>query len=118
MELSKSCLIFVHTIDKTHIVMRKITENSVNAFMNAKSFKSSNTEVVVKENVTILKLFGNEIAYRYNDPENTLSITNCGWMTNTTKERLNGIPSVNIYQRKGVWYLNDKEWDGELIDVK
>jgi hypothetical protein len=102
--------------------MRKITEQSVDAFMNAEPFKSSNTEVVVKPNVTILKLFGNEIAYRYNDPEQTLSITNCGWKTNTTKERLNGIPSVNIYQRKiqgkSVWFLNDQEWDGKLIDVK
>tara|TARA_R100000664_G_scaffold10180_1_gene16871 strand:- start:6045 stop:6344 length:300 start_codon:yes stop_codon:yes gene_type:complete len=98
--------------------MRKITKESVNAFMKAEAFKRDNTEVVVLPNVTVLKLFGNEIAYRDNDPEQTLSITNCGWMTNTTKERLNGIPSVNIYQRKGVWFLNDEEWDGELIDIK
>jgi hypothetical protein len=98
--------------------MKKITEESIEAFMNATEFKKSNMEVVVKPNVTILKLFGNEIAYRYNDPEKTLSITNCGYKTNTTKERLNGLPNVSIYQRKKVWYLNDKEWDGKLIDVK
>jgi hypothetical protein len=69
-------------------------------------------------NVTILKLFGNEIAYRYNDPEKTLSITNCGWESSTTKERLNGIEGVRIHQRKGQWYLNGKEWNGELINVK
>lgn len=97
--------------------MRKITQQSVEKFMNAEPFKSSNTEVVVKPNVTILKLFGNEIAYRYNDPENTLSITNCGWKTMTTKERLNGIPNVSINQHQKVWYLNGKEWDGELIDI-
>ena len=94
--------------------MKKITKESVSAFMNAQNFKKSNTEVVVLTNVTVLKLFGNEIAYRYNDPENTLSITNCGWETNTTKERLNGIPRVNIYQKNWQWYLNGEEWNGEL----
>lgn len=98
--------------------MKKITEDSIQAFMNAEKFKRDNTEVEVLPNVTVLKLFGNEIAYRYNNPERTLSITNCGWKTNTTKERLNGLPTVSVYQRLGVWYLNDEEWDGKLIDVK
>ena len=86
--------------------------------MNAEKFKRSNTEVELRPNVTILKLFGNEIAYRYNDPERTLSITNAGWKTATTKERLNGIEGVNIRQIKGKWYLNGKEWNGNLIDIK
>ncbi len=98
--------------------MRQITIDSVKSFMNAEKFKRDNTEVEVLPNVTVLKLFGNEIAYRYNDPERTLSITNCKWKTNTTKERLNGLPNVSIYQRLGVWYLNGEEWDGKLIDVK
>jgi hypothetical protein len=98
--------------------MKQITEKSIKAFLNAKSFKLDNTEVVVLPNVTILKLFGNEIAYLYNDPERTLSITNCGWQTNTTKERLNGLPKVSINQKKGEWYLNGTLWDGKLIDVK
>jgi len=33
-------------------------------------------------------------------------ITNAGWATVTTKKRLNGLPNVNIHQRKGIWYLN------------
>ena len=76
--------------------MRKITEESVNAFMNAKKFNKQNMSVEVLPNVTILKLHNNAIAYRYNDPERTLSITNCGWFSNTTKERLNALPNVNI----------------------
>ena len=96
---------------------RKITQESVEAFMSAKVFNKSNTKVTVKPNVTILSLFGNEIAYRYNDPKNTLSITNCGWKTNTTKERLGGIPNVNICQKNGDWFLNGKIWDGKLIDI-
>ncbi len=98
--------------------MRQITERACTAFMNAVKFKSANTEVEVLPNVTILKLFGNEIAYRYNDPARTLSITNAGWMSNTTKERLNGIDGVQVQQKAGEWYLNGNLWDGKLIDIK
>lgn len=97
--------------------MKKITRESVDAFMNARPFRKGNTEVTVLDNVTILKLFGNEIAYRYNDPKRTLSVTNLGWFSNTTKERLNGIPNVRIHQKNFKWYLNNKEWDGKLIDI-
>lgn len=97
--------------------MNKITLDAVHAFMNAEKFKRDNTEVEVLPNVTVLKLFGNRIAYRYNDPERTLSITNCGWDTNTTKERLNAIPGVHITQKNWQWYLNGEQWDGKLIDV-
>ena len=97
--------------------MKKITLDAVPAFMNAEKFKRDNTEVEVFENVTVLKLFGNRIAYRYNDPERTLSITNCGWDTNTTKERLSAQPGVHITQKNWQWYLNGEQWDGKLIDV-
>ena len=98
--------------------MRKITEQATQAFMEARAFKSGNTKVEVLPNCTILKLHNNAIAYRYNDPEQTLSITNSGWQSNTTKERLNGIDGVRISQSKGKWYLNGNEWDGKLIDIK
>ena len=98
--------------------MRMITQQAVAAFNNAESFKSGNTKVIVKPNVTVLLLFNNEIAYKYNDPKRTLSITNAGWESNTTKERLNGLDGVSIQQKAGIWYLNGKEWEGELIDVK
>lgn len=98
--------------------MRSITQDSVQAFMNAARFKKSNMQVDVLDNVTILRLHGNAIAYLYNDPERTLSITNCGWFSNTTKERLNGIPGVSVKQKNFDWYLNDVKWDGNLVDVK
>lgn len=97
--------------------MRKITEKSIKAFMNAERFKESNTEVEVLPNVTILRLFGNEIAYRYNDPLRTLSVTTAGWNTPTTFERLNGLPFVKVSKRKGQMYINDYPWDGSLVDV-
>lgn len=98
--------------------MRQISFDAAEKFMQATAFKKANTEVVTLPNVTILKLFGNEIAYRYNDPSNTLSITNCGWETNVTKDRLNALPNVSIKQVKGKWYLNNELWDGNLIDIK
>lgn len=98
--------------------MKQITKKAIEKFLNGEKFKSSNTEVEVLPNVTILKLFGNKIAYLYNDPERTLSITNCGYETNTTKERLNGLPNVHIQQKNFQWYLNGEKWNGELIDIK
>ena len=97
--------------------MRNITIESINAFLSAKKFKKSNMQVEVLPNVTVLKYQGNEIAYRYNNPKKTLSITNCGWFSNTTKERLNGLPNVSIYQKNFIWYLNGKEWNGNLIEI-
>tara|TARA_R110000824_G_scaffold235212_2_gene423925 strand:+ start:1034 stop:1333 length:300 start_codon:yes stop_codon:yes gene_type:complete len=98
--------------------MRKITEESINAFNNAKPFSRGNTQVKVFSNVTVLNLHSNPIAFRYNDPERTLSISTCGWSSNTTKERLNGLEEVNIFQKDFEWYLNDEKWDGKLIDIK
>ena len=97
--------------------MRQITQQSVNAFMNAKTFKKANMKVEVLPNVTILYLHNNAIAYRYNDPQKTLMITNCGWFSNTTKERLNALPNVSIYQKSFKWFLNGEEWNGEKTDI-
>ena len=97
--------------------MRQITQQSVNAFLNAQKFNRQNMEVEVLPNVTILKLHNNAIAYRYNDPEKTLTISNCGWFTPTTKERLNALPNVSIQQKSFKWYLNGEEWDGSKIDI-
>ena len=97
--------------------MRTITKESINAFLNAQKFNRQNMQVEVLPNVTILKLHNNAIAYRYNDPEKTLTISNCGWFTPTTKERLNALPNVNIVQKSFKWYLNGEEWDGSKIDI-
>jgi len=103
--------------------MKLITEESVAAFLNGKKFNKSNMNVTVEPDVTILKYQGNAIAYKYNDPNKTISITNCGWYTNTTKERLNGVIILSgskvdrIYQKNYFWYLNDEKWDGSLTKL-
>jgi len=98
--------------------MRQITNDSIKAFLNARKFNKQKMNIKVIQKVTILKLHGNSIAFKYNDPEKTLSITNCGWFSNTTKERLNALPNVKIYQKNFEWFLKGKKWNGELIDIK
>ena len=96
--------------------MRKITGEAIDAFLDRKPFKKSNMKVHLDYgNVWKLKLHGNTIATI--DEMNMLSISNAGWMSNTTKERLNGIPHVHIKQKNWNWYLNGVEWNGQWTRV-
>ena len=90
--------------------MRKITKEAVEALTKRKTMSISNTRV--KNNK--MYLFDNLIAWI---EDGNLFITNCGYFTTTTKERLNGLPNVSIHQCRGTWYLNGKEWDGSKINV-
>jgi hypothetical protein len=89
---------------------RKVTNSIVSAFISGNELKVSNSKTDGKS----LYLFGNKIAEKRKDG---LYITNAGWNSNTTKERLNALPNVSICQKKHVWYLNDKEWDGSWTKV-
>lgn len=90
--------------------MRKITREIVDAFQNSRSLTIGNS----RTNGESLWLFGNKIAEIRRDG---LWITNAGWDSSTTKERLNGLSSVHIVQRRGKWYLNEVEWDGSWVHV-
>lgn len=91
--------------------MRKITKQVVGAFVERRRCSKSNTW----SDGDGLYLFGNKIAWW--DLNNRLWISNCGWKSATTKERLNAIPGVKIVQKNHVWYLNGKEWDGNAIRI-
>tara|TARA_Y100000592_G_C5381110_1_gene273463 strand:+ start:530 stop:898 length:369 start_codon:yes stop_codon:yes gene_type:complete len=112
--------------------MRKITQEALRAFDKGKKFKKSNTEVkIIKSMDKIVRvellLHGNVIAYQnWTYFKNTVAssfgdmkvskdlwITAAGWRTNTTKERLNGLNGVNIYQKDFQWHLNGEAWNGE-----
>ena len=98
--------------------MRKITSEAKIAFEQGRDYRNGNTEVAGGD----LFLFGNKIAeytslYK-NDGNRDINITNCGYFTATTKERLNALEGVHIVQKAGVWYLNGKEWGGEWITIK
>lgn len=95
--------------------MRKITRDAVNAFMRREPFKRSNTEVAVHPSNTRMYLHGHLIAMI--DLLGNIKVTNAGYFTNTTKERLNGIPTVTVKQKKLEWYLNGEKWDGSWTEV-
>lgn len=106
---------------------RKITQDAVNAFMSGgvgvkcngygAIFSRDNTVVHKGQGTgtTSLHLHGHLIARRFAD--GSIEIGAAGWLSNTTKERLNGIPGVHIQQKKGQWYLNGVEWDGSWQKV-
>lgn len=89
--------------------MKIITQKSVQAFNNNKAIKLNNTEVRVEEGKTKLFLFGNLIAVKEGG---VLKVSNAGWDSNTTKERLNALDNVHIKQKNFQWYLNGEEWNG------
>ena len=90
--------------------MRKITSEAVDKFLSKTPFRKSNMSVVEIGGVYKLKLHGNTIATI--DELGVLSVSNAGWRSNTTKERLNGIPGVRVHQKNWNWFLNGVEWDG------
>ncbi len=101
--------------------MRKITKESVKAFFNNYNYNKNNTSVLSGEDVTRFYLHGNLIAFKYNK-QRILSINNCGWFSNTTKERLNGIlkhiGNAGIYQKNFEWFLNGEKWNGQRTEIK
>ena len=94
---------------------RKITNESVDKFLSRETFKKSNMEVDEFYGQFRLKLHGNVIAVL--DEFNMLSVSNAGWASNTTKERLNGLPHVHVKQKNWNWFLNGEQWNGEWTRV-
>jgi hypothetical protein len=68
--------------------MRNITGNAVDAFMTNDNFNKQNTKVVLFKDDVELKLHGHTIAYKDGAD---VKVSFCGYPTNTTKERLNGL---------------------------
>lgn len=91
--------------------MRKITKEAVDRFIiGGITFKSGNTRVDCSSVTNYMYLHDNLIAV--NDHiSGRIRVSLAGWNTNTTRERLNGIPGVNINTRNGIIYLN-----GNIID--
>lgn len=97
---------------------RKITSAIVSAFLTGTPLAMSNSRVVANgSGITIMRLFGNEIARKNWNGDGAIEITNAGWFSATTRERLNGIPGVHIQQEDHQWYLNGNLWDGKWIKV-
>lgn len=90
--------------------MRKITKEIVAAFINRETKQIGNSRTDGKA----LYLHENPIAVHISEG---INITTAGWNTTTTRERLNGLPGVSVYVRKGQLYLNGQPWDGSWTEV-
>lgn len=88
--------------------MSKISEKAAHKFVCEVDFSLGNTKVTSTYSGATMKLHGNTIA---SSNDCGLILYTQGWMTKTTKDRLNSILSKwglgIIRQRKGKWYYED-----------
>ena len=89
--------------------MRDIEYKCCHAFQGGYSFKRSNSEVVAEDGKVKLYLHGNLIAHKdlFSDK---VVVSSSGWLTNTTKSRLNALLDYGsygcyIYQQNFAWYV-------------
>lgn len=81
--------------------MKIITNESIEIFYNRGNLKKGNMKVVSDETLTTMYLHNNAIARL--SLAGQLMISNAGWYSNTTRERLNGLKGVHVKQKK--WNL-------------
>lgn len=102
--------VIIEEREKIKVEARAVTDKIVAAFGNRQKARQGNTHTDGKSYF----LHNNEIAKWEDDG---LWVTNAGWFSSTTKERLNGLPGVSVQQKAGQWYLNGKPWDGKWVNV-
>lgn len=94
---------------------RQVTEDAVQALFSGQNFRRGNTRV----EDGVMYLHNNPIARMRSD--GTVEITNAGWPTPTTRERLNGILEhlgmPRMYQQQGEQMLFDAPWDGSWTPI-
>ena len=106
---------------------RKISLEAAEALEDHRPYKKDNTEVRqlgkkqpwgrrvdLSQCKSRLYLHGSAIAEMVEDE---LYITDAGYPTSTTKERLNALPDVRVHTSKGQLYLNGKKWSGNWTRV-
>lgn len=90
--------------------MRKITREAVEALLDGRTYNNSNTTVTVEGPFATMLLHGNAIAV-HNTKTCRTAICTKGYATTTTKERLNGLPGVQVFTHKHVLHLNGEPWE-------
>lgn len=100
--------------------MRKVTRDAVNAFQEGREARFGNTTVELSPlgAVLVLKLHGNAIARRDVGVFGTFEVCDGGWTSNTTKDRLNGLPGVRVHQKNYAWFLNGEPWAGGWTTIE
>jgi hypothetical protein len=94
--------------------MREITRKAYNTFNNKKHFTLANTKVRIFNGSPHLYLHDNLIV---KEVDGDIYISNGGWNSNTTRERLN--PFVKKIRKQGDnLIINEKlNWDGEWLNI-
>lgn len=87
-----------------------VDRRAAQALIEGSDYKNKNTKVIGNT----LYLFDNPIIQVRDDG---VYIQTSGWNTPTTKRRLNALPKVNVYNKRGVLHLNGVPWDGNWIKV-
>jgi len=86
--------------------MRKISLDSATALVNNKGFKRDNTTV----SDGVMRLYNNPIVWI---EKGVLNLSDCGWQTVTTKDRLNAVLGVfnlgHIFQKDYEWFYSDQD---------
>jgi len=85
-------------------------ESVIKAFLKGNNKRVKNDESLDYD----LYLHGNKIAEFTMHGE--IYITNAGYFTNVTKDRLNQL-GANITQKNKIWYKDGIEWDGKWIKL-
>lgn len=93
--------------------MRKVTENAVNAFFAGRNWAGGNTTVQVEDGWVQMRLHGHKIAWRHTSEPNEIYVSQCGWPTVTTRERLNAVlytfNGLHMSQSKHKQYIGNEE---------
>ena len=95
---------------------RAITEEACKAFESGYEFEKSNTVVGWGYDPSgrppgwYLWLHDNAIA---KSVDGKLFVRSAGRRTLTTKERLNGLSGVSVYQKNNHWHLNGEPWEND-----
>jgi hypothetical protein len=89
---------------------RKVTDSVVASFLQGKPKRVGNSST----DGIYYTLNGNDIA-RIEDGD--LWVSDAGWASITTYERLNRLPGVNVSVKQGKTYLNGVPWDGNWINL-
>ena len=99
--------------------MRKI-EEQMNAAIHAnRNWSKGNTSVTTEDGVSNVYLHGNHIATVDDD---SVTLYDGGWQSNTTKSRLNAILSEfciegeSVFQKDFVWYVHTEGTDVEFTN--
>jgi len=66
---------------------------------------ASNTYLTKKDDAFVIRLHNTDIVKIKEESNQTFFTVNTdGWMTSTTKERINSFTPLRIFQKRGVWY--------------